>query len=197
MADPSQAKYPVSVLAGPYGHPFHPLLVTVPVGAWFASLVFDLASRRVPDPAFLVRSSMWLIAIGLIGAAAAALAGFLDLAAIPAGTRARRMALVHMTLNITVTVAYLADWLVRRAVLRPPDRVPPALIVLSAVNFTVLAISGYLGGRLAYRYGVRVATETTQASGFLLTRRARSAGAAATHQRPANRPGPPVQGPWN
>jgi uncharacterized membrane protein len=41
-----QAKRPVSaVLAGPYGHPWHPILVTVPIGSWVASLVFDVSSR--------------------------------------------------------------------------------------------------------------------------------------------------------
>ena len=35
-----RGKQPVSAtLAGPYGHPFHPILVTVPIGAWAASLV--------------------------------------------------------------------------------------------------------------------------------------------------------------
>ncbi len=196
MADPSQAKHPVTQLAGPYGHPFHPMLVTVPVGAWFASLVFDLASHQVPSPGFLDRGSLWLIAIGLVGAFAAAFFGFLDLTVIPAGTRARRTALVHMSLNVAVTAAYLADCLLRRAGYRHPGPVPTALIVLSAVNFTVLAVSGYLGGRLAYRYGVRVASEATQAAGFLPGgRRARSA--AATRQPPVSPPGRPVRDPWN
>lgn len=49
-----QAKQPVSgALAGPYGHPFQPILVTVPIGAWVCSLVFDVASRIVHRPAFL------------------------------------------------------------------------------------------------------------------------------------------------
>lgn len=49
-----QAKEPVSaVLAGPYGHPFHPILVTIPIGAWVSSLVFDIASRIVATPGFL------------------------------------------------------------------------------------------------------------------------------------------------
>jgi uncharacterized membrane protein len=38
--------------------------------------------------------------------------------------------------------------------------------VLSAACLAVLAVSGYLGGMLAYRYGVRVADEATQASGY-------------------------------
>ena len=36
------AKRPKSIVAGPYGHPFHPLLVTIPIGTWTASLVFDI-----------------------------------------------------------------------------------------------------------------------------------------------------------
>jgi uncharacterized membrane protein len=43
----------VSALAGPYRHPFHPLLVTVPIGAWTASLVSDLASHVAAGPGFL------------------------------------------------------------------------------------------------------------------------------------------------
>jgi len=35
---PNLGKRPRTVLAGPYGHPFHPILVTVPIGAWIASL---------------------------------------------------------------------------------------------------------------------------------------------------------------
>ncbi|MFC0861573.1 hypothetical protein ACFHYQ_04595 [Sphaerimonospora cavernae] len=69
-----QAKHPVSaVLAGPYGHPFQPFVVTVPVGAWAASPVFDIASRFVSGPGFLARGSSRLIAIGVPGASAAAM----------------------------------------------------------------------------------------------------------------------------
>jgi len=71
-----QAKQPVSAaLAGPYGHPYHPVLVTVPIGAWVASMVFDIASQLVGNPAFLAQGSVWLIATGVIGALAAATTG--------------------------------------------------------------------------------------------------------------------------
>jgi uncharacterized membrane protein len=166
-----QAKYPVSALAGPYGHPFHPMLVTVPIGAWFASLVFDLASRVTPDPGFLAKGSEWLIVIGLIGALAAASVGFLDLFAIPAGG-ARRTALVHMSVNLVVICAYLADCLWRRASYHHPGPVGTAMIALSAASFAVLAFSGYLGGKLAYHHGIRVAEEITQAEGYAASRRA-------------------------
>lgn len=164
-----QAKRPVSgALAGPYGHPFHPILVTVPIGAWVASLVFDIASYVVDRPGFLAQGAAWLIAIGVVGALAAAGVGFLDLFAIPTGTPAFRTALVHMTLNLAVTVAYAIGFAWRQAGGYPDgSAVGYGQLALSAAALAVLAVSGHLGGKLAYRYGVRVAAETDQAAGFL------------------------------
>jgi uncharacterized membrane protein len=162
-----QAKRPVSAaLAGPYGHPFHPILVTVPIGSWVAALVFDIASRFVTGPGFLAEGSLWLIAIGVVGALAAAMIGFLDLFAIPTGTPAFRTGLWHMGLNLTITVAYVLNFLWRRAgdVQAGPVALGP--LVLSTVSLALLAVSGFLGGKLAYHYGVRVADEATQAAGF-------------------------------
>ncbi|MGW2394241.1 DUF2231 domain-containing protein [Streptomyces lydicamycinicus] len=170
LADPlaERAKRPVSAaLAGPYGHPFHPILVTVPIGAWVGSLVFDIASHLVHDPAFLAQGAMWLIALGVIGALAAAMVGFLDLFAIPPGTRAFRVGLMHMTLNLLVTAAYAGNFLWRHAGVGPTGSVGGGVLALNAVSLVVLGVSGYLGGKLAYRYGVRVADEITQAEGFV------------------------------
>lgn len=163
--DIEQAKRPVNaVLAGPYGHPFHPILVTVPIGAWVSSLVFDIGSRLVDDPGFLAKGSVWLIAIGVVGALAAALIGTLDLLAIPTGTPAFRTGLTHMSLNLVVTAAYVAGFFWRRAATEGPVGIGP--LVLSVVALAVLGASGYLGGKLAYHYGVRVAAESTQAAGY-------------------------------
>jgi uncharacterized membrane protein len=167
VPEPETAKQPVSaMLAGPYGHPFHPILVTVPIGAWVSSLVFDIASRFVTDPGFLAKGSEWLIAIGVLGALAAALVGFLDLFAIPTGTPAFRTAIVHMSLNLSITAAYAVNFVWRQGDYGKPESVHIGPIVLSAVSLAALAVSGYLGGKLAYRYGVRVADESTQAEGF-------------------------------
>lgn len=173
MIDESQlrAKQPVSaVLAGPYGHPFHPILVTVPIGAWVASLIFDVASHLVHAPGFLARGSAWLIAIGLLGALAAALVGFLDLFAIPPGTRAFRTGLTHMALNVLVTAAYAVNFAWRHAAGPETGSVGVGMVALSAMSLGVLGVSGFLGGKLAYRYGVRVADESTQADGYAPTR---------------------------
>lgn len=158
------AKEPVSsALAGPYGHPFHPMLVTVPIGSWVCSLVFDIASRVAHDATALATGARWLIAIGVLSALAAAAVGFLDFFTIPPGTRAHRVALSHMALNLAITVAFAAGFLWRLGEVGP-TRVGP--LVLSVASLAALGVSGALGGKLAYHYGVRVAAETVQADGF-------------------------------
>lgn len=169
MDQSHNAKQPATVLAGPYGHPFHPVLVTVPIGAWVSSLVFDIASHIVDRPGFLSEGSEWLIGIGIIGALAAAVFGFLDLLAIPHGTRAFGTALVHMSLNLAVVVAYLVNFGWRHGSYTDQDSVGIGQLVLSVVSLAALGLSGNLGGKLAYHYGVRVADERTQAEGFVAT----------------------------
>ncbi|WP_214324498.1 DUF2231 domain-containing protein [Nonomuraea sediminis] len=155
-------KQPVSaVLAGPYGHPYHPILVTVPIGAWVSSLAFDVASHLVDDGRFLADGALWLIAIGIVGAVGAACVGALDLFAIPTGTRAFKTGLLHMTLTLSVTAAYAINlwW-------RLNGGEGAGVLVLNVAALAVLSVAGYLGGKLAFRYGVRVADESTQAEGF-------------------------------
>lgn len=162
---PTGGKRPVTLLAGPYGHPFHPLLVTLPIGAWVSSLVFDVVSRVGSEPQAFAMGSRWLLGIGIIGALAAAGVGFLDLLAIPGGTPARSTAYVHMSLNLGVTLAYVVSFLLRDG----EGPVGGGLILLSVLALAALGVSGWLGGKLTYRFGVRVVDESTQADGFAST----------------------------
>lgn len=166
-----QTKEPVSpILAGPYGHPFHPILATVPIGAWVCSVVFDIAVRVVRHPEPLAIGARWLIAIGVLAALAAAAIGFLDFFTIASGTPAHRVAVTHMALNVAITMAFAADFLWRTYQSSPTALGP---LVLSVVSLAALGVSGALGGKLAYHYGVRVAAETVQADGFRTTRPSR------------------------
>jgi uncharacterized membrane protein len=174
-----RAKQPLSAgLAGPYGHPFHPILVTVPIGAWVCSLVFDVASRFADEPKSFAEASMWLIGIGVLGALAAAAVGFLDFMSLPRGTPVFRTAVLHMSLNLTVTALYAVSFAWRQSAIDDAQRVGYALLGLSAICIGLLAVSGSLGGKLAYHYGVRVADENTQAQGYGPARGAGRAGEA-------------------
>lgn len=165
-----QAKRPITRLAGPYGHPIHPMLIPVPIGAWVASFVFDLASRATAEPQVFATGAFWLVGLGILGALVAALFGFMDLLTIPRGTRAFTNGIWHMSLNLTVTALFVVSFFLRQGTLEGP--VPPGIVWLSVVALLLLSVSGWIGGRLAYHYGVRVADEAEQSQGFEQPRKA-------------------------
>ena len=157
------AKRPRTPIAGPYGHPFHPIIVTIPIGTWLASVVFDIVALCGVEPRAFALTSQWLIAIGVIGAVMAACVGLIDLSGIPARTRAKRTGLRHLTFNTIALILFVVSFIVR-AVEGPHPSV--AGFVLSVIGLIVVGVSGFLGGELAYRYGVRVADEETQRAGY-------------------------------
>lgn len=162
-AGPHAAKHPRTPVAGPYGHPFHPVLVTVPIGAWVSSIVLDVVAMA-GDNEGLAEASQWLIGIGIVGALAAALFGLMDLSVIPRGTPAFRTGTTHMALNVLAVVLFAIDFFIRLG--SDDGSVPVSAFILSLIAAAILGASGWLGGKLAYHYGVRVADEGTQAEGF-------------------------------
>jgi uncharacterized membrane protein len=163
--DTLPSKEPRTAAAGPYGHPFHPIAVTLPIGSWVGAVILDLGSYAVDDPTGLPRGAFWLIAVGIIGAVVAALLGLLDFLTIPSGTPAARTGLAHMAINTVVLVLFVVSYLVRRGD-DFTDSSNRTGFALALVGVVLLAVSGWLGGMLAYRYGVRVAREETQATGY-------------------------------
>ena len=163
-------KRPASPVAGGYGHPIHPILVTVPIGAWLASLVFDIASHVVDDGAETYSDGAeLLIAVGVIGAVLAAIWGLIDYLRIERGTPAFKVGTTHLLINDVVIVLFVISWIIRRNA--DDEATNAGLILLSIVALALLSVSGWLGGKLAYRYGVRVADERVQAEGFSSTSR--------------------------
>lgn len=158
-----RAKRPRTVLAGPYGHPFHSLLVTIPIGAWTASLVFDILGAVTGDTAAFATGAAWLVVIGLVGAALAIVTGLLDYSQLTRGTKAHTVATAHLGINLTVSVLFVVNAIVRFADLDSPGVLG---VVLSVLALLLLGVSGFLGGELAYRFGVRVADESTQEEAF-------------------------------
>lgn len=158
QSERSQAAKVPGLLAG---HPAHPALVAVPIGAWIASLTFDVASRVVAEPEFLVEGSRWLIAIGVLGALAAAVPGFIDLLGIPGGSPALRTAVIHMALNLTATAGYTVGFFLRGSPEDPTGPVGIVPLVISIASLLVVGAGGFLGGELVFRHGVRVRSTPT------------------------------------
>lgn len=159
-----RGKRPRTVLQGWYGHPFHPVLITVPIGAWIASLVFDVLAIFADDPSGYLLGAQVLIAIGIVGAVLAAVVGVLDYSVIPGRTKAKRMGLIHGLLNTVALVVFALGWFVRSN--EGHDEVSVAAVVISLVGIALVGVSGFLGGELSYHFGIRVAAEKDQAEGL-------------------------------
>jgi uncharacterized membrane protein len=170
MKNYKQAKQPKTPLAGPYGHPIHPLLVTVPIGAWMSSVAFDAIGLTSEDEWAYAIGAKTLIDIGIVSGCGAAVFGFIDFLQIPRGTRAWYAGLAHMALNASALALWTVNSSSRAEIIRgrPPG---PAVSWwergLSLSTAMSLLLSGWIGGTLAYGYGVRVADdEHQQATGY-------------------------------
>jgi nitrite reductase/ring-hydroxylating ferredoxin subunit/uncharacterized membrane protein len=129
------------------GHPLHPVLTDVPVGAWTAALVFDTLDARAGGRRWHRRAD-GAIAIGIGGAAAAALAGLTDWQHVDGPPR--RTGLAHAALNTVALGLYSGSLLLRRRGARAAGR------ALAGAGFGALVAAAYLGGRLVYHDRVGV-----------------------------------------
>jgi nitrite reductase/ring-hydroxylating ferredoxin subunit/uncharacterized membrane protein len=129
------------------GHPLHPALVQIPIGAWISSAVLDLmpGQRRMPGHQ---RAATTLVAVGAASALPTALTGVNDWSWL--WQEERRVGLVHAATN-TLAVALYAGSLVARLRGRHQIGRTLGLFGLAAVN-----AGGYIGGHLVYKQTAQV-----------------------------------------
>lgn len=168
--EPAQARdaahRPGTKLAGGYGHPWHTLLATVPIGAFVGTLAFDIASKLGEGRAF-GRPAVWLAAIGVVAGVVAAFVGILDFLRLTPGTRARQIATYHLILMDLVLLLFIISFILRKAdSTHYLDGTPTAALVLSAVGVVVMVVGAWLGSTLVFSYGVRVVDEEDQLVGY-------------------------------
>lgn len=133
----------------PIGHPAHPALVAVPMGAWLAAGYLDIAGPAGSRPI-----AQRLIGLGVLAAVPTAATGISDW--LDTEGAERRVGLAHWALNYTAISFYAGSWLARR---RGRHGTGTALAV---VGMSVLGAGGWLGGHLAYALGVGVDTTAFQ-----------------------------------
>lgn len=126
------------------GHPLHPVLVELPIGAWLSAAVLDLAPGQE-------RAARLLVAVGLAGVGPAALSGWVDWAEL--SRPQRRVGLVHAAANVTGVTLYAAS-LTARCRGRHWRGRGWGFCALAAVG-----AGGVLGGHLAYRQTTGVTAE--------------------------------------
>ncbi|MBI4494758.1 MAG: Rieske 2Fe-2S domain-containing protein [Chloroflexi bacterium] len=129
------------------GHPLHPALTDVPMGAWTVALLLDLASLGRRGERWQ-RGADASLALGLAGALGSAATGLADWSWTYGQTR--KTGLVHALFNTLATLLYSGS-LARRLSGRREGAV-----TLSVAGYLCVLGGAYLGGELVYRLGMAV-----------------------------------------
>ena len=126
------------------GHPLHPVLTDVPIGAWTGAMAFDVfggdRSRGAADS---------LVGLGVLAALPTAVTGLSELAD-TVDRKERSMAAAHAVGNVTAVLLYGGSFLARKGGNRRTG------VALSTAGWAAVLGSGFLGGHLAFRKGLGV-----------------------------------------
>ncbi len=129
------------------GHPLHPVLTDVPIGAWTLGLILD-GLETFTGRAELNPGADAAVGVGLLGALGSAVTGAAQWQYTIG--RQRRLGLSHALLNVAAVGLYGASMLCRVNGKRGAGKITALL------GFGVMSVAAYIGGDLAYgqRLGV-------------------------------------------
>lgn len=123
------------------GHPVHPMITDIPLGAWTTAAVLDVI--ELSDNKYYKHGADAAIAIGLVGAGGSAITGLTDWT----GTTdiERKTGLLHGILNVSATSLYIISLLLRKN-----RNSRKTAIAISMLGYGVTVVSAYLGGTLVF-----------------------------------------------
>ena len=133
------------------GSPVHPPLTYIPVAFLLTGPLCDIAARRMRSKD-LAKAGYWQQLVAALMAPIVMLTGLLDWLRMPADAPGKKMGVAHALLNYAAAGVTVAGLLKRRAKPQDHKRIDPRV---SAAILGLVAVSGHLGGELAYNKGVR------------------------------------------
>ncbi len=140
------------------GHPVHPILIPFPIALWSTSFATDVIYYFFRHDS-LALISKYMLAAGCLGALAAAVPGIIDWVSIK-DSGVKRIANWHARLNVIALIVFAISLYLRMRIgahwVDYHIRIP---VLLSFLGVILIAISGWLGGELAYKHGVGVAPQ--------------------------------------
>jgi len=131
-------------------HPIHPMLIPFPIVCFILTFVADIIYVQNRSAGWAT-ATHWLLAIGLAGAALAAVAGLTDFFGDKRIQGAD--AIKHMLANVIAVVLELVNLLLR---LGKPDFIASTGVYFSGIVVLILLYSGWKGGDLVFRHGMGV-----------------------------------------
>ncbi|MGN6155941.1 MAG: DUF2231 domain-containing protein [Sphingomicrobium sp.] len=132
-------------------HPIHPMLVSFPIVCFILTFVADIVYTRTHDATWAT-ASIWLLVVGLVMGALAAVAGLTDFLG-DDRIRGASDAVKHMLANVTAVVLELVNLILRW---RDTGFIDSTGIYMSGIVVLILLYSGWKGGDLVFRHGIGV-----------------------------------------
>lgn len=130
------------------GHPLHPVVTDVPLGAWTTALVLDTVDMVAPRPHGFRQAAQLSVGLGVLGGVAAALTGLTDWQ--HTHDDARRAGMVHGALNTGALTLYGVSWLDRHRGRHARAK------VASGLGYGLTIASSYIGASLVFRHRIGV-----------------------------------------
>jgi len=124
------------------GHPLHPVLTDVPIGAWTMAMALD-AFEGMSGRKELRAGADFAVGAGLLGAVGSAVTGLADWS--ETDYRAKKVGFVHAVLNVAATTLYTASWIMRRR-----SKTRRSGVSLSMLGYIIAGGAAYLGGHLVF-----------------------------------------------
>jgi uncharacterized membrane protein len=135
------------------GHPIHQMPIVIPLGLFVSAVAFD-AVYVWRGSAVFSTTAFWNIAGGIVGGLLAAVFGLIDWLAIPSGTRAKKIGLLHGISNVVMVLTFATVWFLRRGGVS--TLVTTNLLLMEVAALAVGTFAGWLGGELVDRLGVGI-----------------------------------------
>lgn len=147
----------IEIMQGKWlGHPLHPAIVHVPIGAWMAACALDLISKTGWIPvAGAERLALYCVGGGLIGALIAMPFGIADWLPIKKGKPARKLGIYHLLVNLLATIVWAVNFFQRLEVGGVFST--GAILTTSILGTLLVLVGGFLGSLLVLDHGVSVA----------------------------------------
>jgi nitrite reductase/ring-hydroxylating ferredoxin subunit/uncharacterized membrane protein len=132
------------------GHPLHPLLKDVPMGAWIFTVLFDVVGLFFHLPQLGIAAGI-ACGVGVAGALVTIAAGLMDW--MDTDPAEKSVGAVHGIVNTVATLLFLASFLMRwhdQWILSGQS------FAVALVGFITVSGGAYLGGGLVYHMGVMI-----------------------------------------
>src|SRR5690348_16855108 len=134
------------------GHPLHPAITDVPIGAWLLAVIFDIVWLASPTAnSWAARGAEVAVLIGILAAIAAAVTGLADWS--DSYGAERTVGLYHAGLNSLALILFVVSFFIRLA---DPSGESVAAAILGFIGIASVLVAAYLGGDMVFGKGTGV-----------------------------------------